>query len=58
MVAAAQRVVVLADSSKMDREDLTSFAGLDDVDVLITDSGIDPAYSAALSARGVEVVIA
>lgn len=58
MVAAAQRVVVLADSSKMDREDLSSFAGIDDVDVLITDSGIDPAFSAALSARGVEVVIA
>lgn len=58
MVAAARRVVVLADSSKMEREELSGFAGIDDIDVLITDSGIDPRFSAALSARGVEVVIA
>ena len=58
IVAAAQRVVVLADSSKMGREDFSSFAPLDEVDVLITDDGIDPEFSAALSAHGIEVVIA
>ncbi|MFT4044899.1 MAG: DeoR/GlpR family DNA-binding transcription regulator [Gordonia sp. (in: high G+C Gram-positive bacteria)] len=58
IVRAAQRVVVLADSSKMDRENLSSFARLDDVDVLITDDNIDPVFSASLSARGIEVVIA
>lgn len=58
MVAAARRVVVLADSSKMEREELSGFAGIDDIDVLITDAGIDARFSAALSARGVEVVIA
>lgn len=58
MVRVAQRVVVLADSSKMNREDLSGFADLDDVDVLITDSGVDPTFSAALSARGIDVVIA
>ncbi|GAB88310.1 DeoR/GlpR family DNA-binding transcription regulator [Gordonia rhizosphera] len=58
MVRVANRVVVLCDSSKMDREDLSSFADLADVDVLITDSGIDADSSAALSARGIEVVIA
>ncbi|MBY4572268.1 D-beta-D-heptose 1-phosphate adenosyltransferase [Gordonia paraffinivorans] len=58
MVAAAQRVIVLADSSKMGREELSGFATVDDIDVLVTDSGIDPQFSAALSARGVEVVIA
>ncbi len=58
MVRVAQRVVVLADSSKMNREDLSGFADLDDVDVLITDSGVDPGFSAALSARGIDVVIA
>ena len=57
-LAAAQRVVVLADSSKMEREDFSSFAPLDEVDVLITDDGIDPEFSAALSAHGIEVVIA
>ena len=42
----------------MNREDLSGFADLDDVDVLITDSGVDPGFSAALSARGIDVVIA
>lgn len=54
----ANRVVVLADSSKIDREDLSSFADLNDVDVLVTDDDIDPVTSAALSARGIDVVIA
>ncbi|MDL9947700.1 DeoR/GlpR family DNA-binding transcription regulator [Gordonia sp. ABSL11-1] len=58
IVRVANRVVVLADSSKIDREDLSSFADLDDVDVLITDDDIDPVASAALSARGIDVVIA
>lgn len=58
MIAAAQRVIVLADSTKIGREDLRSFADIARVDVLITDDGIDPAFSARLSALGVEVVIA
>lgn len=58
IVRSAQRVVVLADSSKTDREDFAAFASLDDIDVLITDSGVNPAFSAALTARGIEVVIA
>ncbi|GAA2050103.1 DeoR/GlpR family DNA-binding transcription regulator [Williamsia deligens] len=58
MIAAAHRVVLVADSSKIGHEDLTRFADVDEVDVLITDEGIDPALSARLSARGVEVVIA
>jgi DeoR family fructose operon transcriptional repressor len=58
MIAAAQRVVVLADSTKVGREDLRSFSDIASVDVLITDDGIDPAFSARLSALGVEVVIA
>ncbi len=58
LVRSAQRVIVLADSSKMNREDFAGFADLEDVDVLITDAGIDPTFSAVLSARGIEVVIA
>ena len=58
ILRSARRVVVLADSSKMAREDLVSFGGIADIDVLITDGGVDPEFSAALSARGVQVVIA
>jgi DeoR family fructose operon transcriptional repressor len=58
MVRAASYVVVVADSSKVGREDLMSFAPIDDVDVLITDAEISNADRALLVDRGVEVVIA
>jgi DeoR family transcriptional regulator, fructose operon transcriptional repressor len=58
MTRAAQRVVVLADSSKLGREHLVRFAGLEDVDVLVTDAGADHASVAELEAAGLEVVLA
>jgi DeoR family fructose operon transcriptional repressor len=58
MVRAGQRVVVLADSSKLGREHLVRFAAPDEVDVLVTDSAADPATVTALEAAGIEVVIA
>ncbi|MGY1601295.1 DeoR/GlpR family DNA-binding transcription regulator [Geodermatophilus sp. SYSU D00815] len=58
MVRAAQRSVVLADSSKLGREHLVRFAAVEDVDVLVTDSGADPAAVAELEDAGVEVVVA
>jgi DeoR family fructose operon transcriptional repressor len=58
MVRAAGYVVVVADSSKVGREDLLSFAPIDRVDVLITDAELADADRAQLADRGVEVVIA
>jgi DeoR family fructose operon transcriptional repressor len=58
MVRAGQRVVVLADSSKLDRETLVRFAAPEDVDVLITDDGADPEVLASLEKAGLEVVVA
>ena len=58
MVRAGQRVVVLADSSKLDREHLVRFAATEDVDVLVTDSEADTAVVAELEKAGVEVVLA
>ncbi len=58
MVRAAQRVIVLADSSKLGREHLVRFAGLDDVDVLVTDGDADPAVVAELETMGIEVLTA
>ena len=58
MSRAAQRTVVLADSSKLGREHLVRFAAIEDVDVLVTDSGADPAVVADLQSAGVEVVVA
>jgi DeoR family fructose operon transcriptional repressor len=58
MVAAANYVVVVADSSKVGREDFVSFAPLSSVDTLITDSEIADADRSLFADQGVEVVIA
>ena len=58
MVRAAQRVIVLADSTKLGREHLVRFAAVEDVDVLVTDGGADPGVVAELETTGIEVLIA
>src|SRR5262249_8869014 len=57
MVNAANYVVVVADSSKVGREDLVSFAPISSVDTLITDGEISSADRAELTEQGVEVVV-
>ena len=58
MVRAAQRVIVLGDSSKLGREHLVRFAAVDDVDVLVTDGEADPGLVAELETMGIEVLVA
>jgi DeoR family fructose operon transcriptional repressor len=58
MVTAGQRVVVLADSTKLCRETLVRFAKPAEVDVLITDDGAEAEALRALEAAGIEVVVA
>ena len=58
MTRAGQKVVVLADSSKLGRESVVSFAGMDDVDVLVTDEGISDRDRKTLADHDVEVVTA
>lgn len=58
LVRAARRVVVLADSTKLGREATVSFAGLDDVDILVTDAAPAAVPTRAFAAHGVEVVVA
>ena len=58
MIRAGQKVVVLADSSKLGREHLVRFAAVGDVDVLVTDEDADLDVVAHLEEQGVEVVVA
>ena len=53
MIAAAGEVVAVADSSKFGRRALNLVASVDQLDQLITDTGIPEAVGAALDARGV-----
>ena len=57
-VHSARRIVVLADSSKLDAETLVQFASLKDLDTVITDTNPSPDLAAALADAGVEVVVA
>lgn len=56
MIAAARRVVVLADHTKVGNDCLARFGSLSDVDVLITDSGLDEAQASELAGAGPKVV--
>lgn len=56
MVASAHRVVVVADSTKVGREDFVRFASIDDIDVLVTDSGVPPSVRNELLDCGIEVI--
>lgn len=55
-LAAARRVVLLADSSKHGQEHFARFGDLSDVDLLITDSGLSPEDATAIERGGTEVV--
>lgn len=58
MIANARKVIVMADSTKLGRDFLVSFATLDDIDVVITDSSAPEAFIDELREHGVEVVVA
>lgn len=55
MIRAAQRVIVLADSSKFGRRGFRRICSVDEVDRVITDGDIDPATVRHLADRGIEV---
>lgn len=58
IMAASDRVVLVAANSKMGRSDLVRLGGFDDIDVLVTDQEPPAAIAAALARAGVEVMLA
>ncbi|MEV4622400.1 DeoR/GlpR family DNA-binding transcription regulator [Asanoa sp. NPDC049573] len=58
MIRQAQRVIVVADGSKVGRVHLARICALEDIDEFVTDAGADPAALAAISAAGVTVTVA
>lgn len=57
-VLAGQRVALVADHTKIGDEHFTTFAAVDQLDLLVTDGDIDDDDVAAFDEAGVEVVIA
>ena len=56
LAQAARRVIVLADHTKIGRDELMTVVPLDVVDTLITDAGVDPDLADDLVATGLDVI--
>lgn len=57
MIEAAQKVIVLADSSKFGRRGFSKICDLEAVDTIITDSGVQPRFLEQLREQGIEVTV-
>lgn len=55
MMRAAQRVVLCLDHTKFGRRTVARLCGLDEIDVLVTDSAAEPAMATAFREAGLEV---
>ncbi len=58
LIDCAEQVVLLVDSSKFASSSGAIVCGLDEVDVLITDAGIDRTMARAVEAAGVRLIVA
>jgi DeoR family transcriptional regulator, aga operon transcriptional repressor len=57
MIAASQKVIVLSDSTKFGKRGIGRICGIEEVNQVITDSGIPDHYVNHLEAMGIEVTI-
>src|SRR5262249_2965716 len=58
LIDRAEQLILLVDSSKFLGPSGNVVCGLEEVDVVVTDDGIEPDYRAILESAGVRVVIA
>ena len=58
MIAAAEKTIVLADSTKFGRRGFAKIADIDAVDLIITDAGIAPKTIKKIEDLGIELIIA
>ncbi len=57
MIAACQKVIVLSDSTKFGKRGFGRICGIEEVNQIITDSGIPESYVTHLEGMGIEVTI-
>jgi len=58
MMRAAQKVIVLADSTKFGRRGFAKIGNIEDIDMVITDSGVNPNVVKQIEEHGIEVIVA
>lgn len=57
MIRSVQKTIVLADSRKFGRKGFGKICDLEDIDVIITDSGIPEIYRERLEEKGIELLL-
>jgi DeoR family transcriptional regulator, aga operon transcriptional repressor len=57
MIKAAQKVIVLADSTKFGRRGFSRICSLSEVDMVITDDEASPAFIRSMEESGIEIVL-
>ena len=58
MMKAAQKVIVLADASKFGKRGFAKIGDIEDIDLIITDSGVNPSVVNQIREHGIDVIIA
>lgn len=58
MVQIADKVIILADSTKLGKKSFTMYADISSIDLLITDSKASGEYIEKIKSKGIEVVVA
>ncbi len=58
MIGASSQIVLLADSSKIGQRSFSTLCGIDEIDMLVTDTGIAAHDHQRLTDAGVEVILA
>ncbi|MCL6445616.1 MAG: DeoR/GlpR family DNA-binding transcription regulator, partial [Alicyclobacillus sp.] len=57
MAAVGEKVVIVADHTKLEKQGLISFCSFDEVDILVTSRLADPALLAEIERHGVEILL-
>ena len=58
MMRAAQKVIVLADSSKFGKRGFAKIGNIEDIDLIITDAGVSPNVVNQINDHGINLIIA
>lgn len=58
MITSSRKVIIVADHTKFGRKALVHLAGLEQANVIVTDSGVAPEFQELLKSKGIELVIA
>ena len=58
IIRAARQIILVADSTKFGKISLTHFAGLDQLDTIVTDGGISEEYRETIQELGIKLIIA